>query len=347
MRASSAASRIALYAWSVNQPSESSGQVIVPPGYSPAPAPPLWPPEASCARRASVYFSPVCAMRDRIARFNRRFAVMSTPALARPHAPGHAQGMTRPRRCPLLRHRRLVRGPSTSSEDALGQPRSPNIRSWGTHCPAPPQARTTPSVLQMKGALPVLGWQGLEARFGPRGQGGRYVRWHGHVRALEAAERAERSELDVFEQLRPEQRRADAAVEPDVGAPAEVRGVGWLRGMLVRLRQDRRDVVDAGGFRPHDLQPDPVTDRHPVPVPRRAPPLLPGRGHRGVQVVAPGVALKDPVSHGAGAGYWCGGCAPRCPGPSSAAWRPVGRARRGQPAGRGRRRLPPARRAVP
>jgi len=41
MRASSAASRIVLYAWSVNQPSESSGQVIVPAGYSPALASPL------------------------------------------------------------------------------------------------------------------------------------------------------------------------------------------------------------------------------------------------------------------------------------------------------------------
>ncbi len=35
--------------------------------------------------------------------------------------------MTRPRRCPLLRHRRLVRGPSTGSEDAPGQPRRERI----------------------------------------------------------------------------------------------------------------------------------------------------------------------------------------------------------------------------
>jgi len=46
---------------------------------------------------------------------------MPTPALARPHASGHAQGMTRPRRCPLLRHRPLARGSSTGSEDALGR----------------------------------------------------------------------------------------------------------------------------------------------------------------------------------------------------------------------------------
>src|SRR6266487_4962182 len=43
MRASSSASRIALYAWSVNQPS-ASGHVIVAPGSSSAP--PLLPPEA-------------------------------------------------------------------------------------------------------------------------------------------------------------------------------------------------------------------------------------------------------------------------------------------------------------
>jgi len=65
-----------------------------------------------------------------------------------------------------------------------------------------------------KGALPVLGRQGLQARCGSRGQGRRDRRRHWHVRALEAAERAKRSELDVLEQLRPEQRRADAAVEP-------------------------------------------------------------------------------------------------------------------------------------
>ena len=136
------------------------------------------------------------------------------------------------------------------------------------------------------------------ARRGSRGQGRGDFRWHRHVRALEAAERPERSELNVLDQLRPEQRRADAVVEPDVGPPPEVRGVRWLNGVLVRLRHDRRDVVDARVFRPYDLQPDPVADRHPAPVPRRAPPLPPGRGHRGVQVVVPGVALKDPVSHG-------------------------------------------------
>src|SRR5262250_1522029 len=92
---------------------------------------------------------------------------------------------------------------------------------------------------------PALARQELQARVGPRGQGRRDVRRHRHVRALEAAERAERSELDVLEQLRPEQRRADAVVEPDVGPPPEVRGVGWLNGVLIRLGYDRRDVVDA------------------------------------------------------------------------------------------------------
>jgi hypothetical protein len=36
--------------------------------------------------------------------------------------------MTRPRRCPLLHHRRLARGANVSSEDALGQQRTPTIR---------------------------------------------------------------------------------------------------------------------------------------------------------------------------------------------------------------------------
>jgi hypothetical protein len=36
--------------------------------------------------------------------------------------------MTRPRRCPLLHHRRLARGTNVSSEDALGQQRTPTIR---------------------------------------------------------------------------------------------------------------------------------------------------------------------------------------------------------------------------
>jgi hypothetical protein len=141
----------------------------------------------------------------------------------------------------------------------------------------------------------------FEARGGSRGQCRSDVGRYRHVRALEAAERAERSELDVLEQLRSEQWRADAVVEPDVGPPPEVRRVGWLNGMLVRLGHDRRGIVDARVFRPHNLQPDPVADRHPAPVARRAPPLLPGRGHRGIQIVVPvmvpGIALKDPVSH--------------------------------------------------
>ena len=107
------------------------------------------------------------------------------------------------------------------------------------------------------GAPPVLASQGLEARRGSRGQGRRDFRWHWHVRALEAAERPERSELNVLDQLRPEQRRADAVVELNVGPPPEVRGVRWLNGVLVRLRHDRRDVVDARVFRPYDLQPEP------------------------------------------------------------------------------------------
>src|ERR1700722_10614979 len=88
--------------------------------------------------------------------------------------------------------------------------------------------------------LPVLGWQELQSRGrspGPRPRdalGGR------DVRALEAAERPERPKLPVLEQLSPEQRRAEAVVEPDVGAPAEMRWVGWLNGMLVRLGNDRR-----------------------------------------------------------------------------------------------------------
>src|SRR6266851_7120849 len=92
-------------------------------------------------------------------------------------------------------------------------------------------------------ASSVLERHGLEARCRSRGQGGRDVWRHWHVRSLEAAERAERSELDVLEQLLPEQRRADAVVEPDVGPPAEVRGVRWLNRVLVGLRNDRRDVV--------------------------------------------------------------------------------------------------------
>src|SRR5580658_9517057 len=84
-------------------------------------------------------------------------------------------------------------------------------------------------------APPVLASQGLEARRGSRGQGRRDFRRHWHVRALEAAERPERSELNVLDQLRPEQRRADAVVELDVRPPPEVRGVGWLKGVLVRL----------------------------------------------------------------------------------------------------------------
>jgi hypothetical protein len=67
---------------------ESAGQVIVTPGSS---SPPLLPAAAATARRAWVYFSPVCAMRDRIARFDRWLRVMSAPALARPHASGHAR----------------------------------------------------------------------------------------------------------------------------------------------------------------------------------------------------------------------------------------------------------------
>jgi hypothetical protein len=51
--------------------------------------------------------------------------------------------MTRPRRCPLLRHRQLVRGPSTGSEDALGRPRMANIRPRGRTCPAGRKARTS------------------------------------------------------------------------------------------------------------------------------------------------------------------------------------------------------------
>ena len=57
-----------------------------------------------------------------------------------------------------------------------------------------------------------------------------------------------------------------------------------------RVRQDGiPQDVDAGAFRPYDLQPDSVTDRHPVPIPRRAPPLLSGRSHRGVQAVVAGL----------------------------------------------------------
>src|SRR5215470_13050967 len=50
--------------------------------------------------------------------------------------------MTRPRRCPLLRDRWLVRGPSTGSEDAPGQPRSPTIRPRGLTVQLP-QPRTS------------------------------------------------------------------------------------------------------------------------------------------------------------------------------------------------------------
>src|SRR5215472_6691669 len=95
---------------------------------------------------------------------------------------------------------------------------------------------------------PVLAWQGFQARGGSRGQCRGDVWRHWHVRALEAAEWAERSELDVLEQLRPEQWRADAVVEPDVGPPPAVCRVGWLNGVLVGLGHDRRGVVDARVF---------------------------------------------------------------------------------------------------
>src|SRR3984957_2965531 len=101
----------------------------------------------------------------------------------------------------------------------------------------------------------------------------------------------------TVEPWKPRTRREDAVVKPDVGPPPDVLGVRWLNGVLVRLRHDCRDVVDARVFRPYDLQPDPVADRHPVPEPRRAPRLLPAASHQGAQVVVPGVALKDPVGH--------------------------------------------------
>ena len=44
--------------------------------------------------------------------------------------------MTRPRRCPLLRHRQLARGSSVGSEDALGQQRINEDTPPRTPCPA-------------------------------------------------------------------------------------------------------------------------------------------------------------------------------------------------------------------
>ena len=67
--------------------------------------------------------------------------------------------------------------------------------------------------------------------------------------------------------------------------------------MLVGPGNDRRHVVDAWVVVPRDLQPDPVTDRHPVPVAGRAPPVQSGCVHFRVQAVVLGVVLKDPVSH--------------------------------------------------
>jgi len=73
-----------------------------------------------------------------------------------------------------------------------------------------------------------LAGQWLKARGCSLGQGHRDVGWHRYVRALESVKGPERSEVCVFEQFRSEQRRPDAAVEPDVRPPTEVRGVLWL-----------------------------------------------------------------------------------------------------------------------
>src|SRR5271165_7374043 len=63
------------------------------------------------------------------------------------------------------------------------------------------------------------------------------------------------------------------------------------------LAADRVEEVQAAGV-DGELQRLPGADRgagrDPVPVARRTPPPLAGGGHQGVQVVAPGVTLKDP-----------------------------------------------------
>jgi hypothetical protein len=143
---------------------------------------------------------------------------------------------------------------------------------------------------------PALARQRIETRGGSCHQGRRDLGRHRHVRALEAAERTERCELDVPQQLRPEQWRADAEVEPDVGPPSKVVGVRWLGRVLVGFGHDRRDVIDARVLRPRDLQPHPVADCDPIPVARRAPPMQTG-GNSGVQVVISRAVLKDPVAH--------------------------------------------------
>ena len=156
---------------------------------------------------------------------------------------------------------------------------------WTCLCPSPVlagSARTASDGCRFHTCRPVYRGVGQDRRDRPqrppsRGQCRSDVWRHRHVRALEATERAERSELDILEQLRPEQWRADAVVEPDVGPPPEVLRVGWLNGVLVRLGHDRRGIVDASVFRPHNLQPDPVADRHPAPCSEACPTTASGR----------------------------------------------------------------------
>ena len=196
---------------------------------------------------------------------------------ARPGTRGRQHGLV-----PGGREDRLRRRGRASERMAPGRRpvRRPRAR--------PPALSTPPNAKSVSRLSP----ERLQPRRHPRRQRRSDLRRHRHVRPLKPPKRPKRSKLSILFQLRPKQRWPHPIIKPNISPPPEMprlRRLRRLRRMLVRRRDNRRDVVNARD--PEARQPAPTPDPRPpsgpgsaaspTTAPATRPPPPPGRSAAG------------------------------------------------------------------